>query len=108
MSWESFFAALITAIPAIGAAVLAVWKSYQKTSTDAKSRRAATHSDHEAQNDRMDNIRDTLIDLARGLESAQAEAVRLRVENQELREKNVKLENKNDRLSAAIPPIAKV
>jgi len=107
MNWESFFTALVVAIPAIGAAVLGVWKSYQKTSADAKSRRVATHSDHEAQNEKLDAMQASLDTLARGLEAAQAEATQLRSENEALREKNARLENKNDRLAAALPPTAK-
>ena len=46
MNWGSFFPALAAAIPAIGAAVLAVWKSYTKLRDEADARKKISASEH--------------------------------------------------------------
>jgi len=46
MTWEQFFTALIGAIPGIGAAVLAVWRSYAKQRDESAARKKVSEDGH--------------------------------------------------------------
>ena len=57
MNWESFFAALTGAIPGIGVAVLAIWKSYTKQRDEAAARRKATHDENDVTKRELEELK---------------------------------------------------
>jgi chromosome segregation ATPase len=102
MNLAQFFAALTAAIPGIGAAVLVVWRSYIKQRDEAATRKQASHADHEAHGQKLDALQSALDTLTANLTQAQQDAAAVRTENDDLRKKVARLENQNDRLTAAL------
>ena len=82
MTWDQFFTALMGAIPGIGAAVAAVWRSNKKQSDEAAERKRTSRADHERLEKKLDSLAEA---FAKELKKKDAAIARLAKERDELR-----------------------